>query len=139
MAETNISFNNKNYSIDETSLSAPTSALKSHLSTVMNGTGAVVVFDGASYNVDFEKIEVATSEFVTHLRTIAGNGYNVVVDGIEYNIDPTKVQDAIVELEAVLNNLNAPTTNGDGVKLLSLDNLILKDLNGLFLLAEEDK
>lgn len=139
MAITNINFNNANYQIDDSALSPATSALRTHFSTTMSGSGAIIVFDGTSYNVDLEKLETATSEFVAHLRTIAGNGYKVTVDGVEYNIDPTKVQDAIVELETVLGNLNNPATDGDGVILLSLDNLALKDFNGLLLFAKESK
>lgn len=110
MANINFSFNGEDYQIDSSALSTVTADLKSHLSMVMNGSGAIVVFDETSYNVDLEKLEATTSEFVAHLRTIAGNGYKVAVDGVEYNIDQTKVQDAIVEIESILGNLNNPTT-----------------------------
>lgn len=42
MAKTNIVFNNKDYYIDNSSLSDATAALQSHLSTVMNGAGATI-------------------------------------------------------------------------------------------------
>ncbi len=138
MSKINVNFNNKNYNIDEASLSTSINDLKSHLTTKMNGTGAVVILGGTSYNVDSEKLATATNEFVAHLRKIAGNGYKVVVNGIEYGIDPTKVQNAISEIEIVLGNLHNPTIDdGDGIKLLSLDNLALKDINGLFLFAKD--
>ena len=100
MAKTNIIFNNKNYSIDDASLSAATAALKSHFSTVMNGTGAVINLGGTAYNVDSAKLSAATNAFVQHLGTIAGNGYKVVINGVEYSIDAAKVADAIAQLGA---------------------------------------
>ena len=50
MSIINISFNNKNYNIDKSSFSTSIDTLKSHLSTVMNGSGSVITFDGVSYN-----------------------------------------------------------------------------------------
>lgn len=41
MSKTNIIFNDKNYSIDEAVLSTASTELKTHLSTVMNGTVAL--------------------------------------------------------------------------------------------------
>lgn len=106
MAKFDINFNNKNYSIDETSLSPATSALRQHLSTTMSGSGVTIALGGTSYNIDSVKLAEATSEFVSHLRTIAGDGYKVVVDGVEYSFDATKVQSAISELHDVLGSLH---------------------------------
>ncbi len=101
----NIAFNNKNYSIDDSFLSTASTALRSHLSTVMNGSGAVINFGGTSYNVDSAKLLTATNDFISHLRTISGDGYKVVVGGIEYSISSDKVQNAISELHTYLGDL----------------------------------
>lgn len=102
--KTTISFNNKEYSIDTAALSPATSALKSHLSTVMNGTGAVINLGGTAYNVDSAKLSAITNTFVQHLGTIAGDGHKVVVGGVEYGVDAAKLQEAIVELDATWGN-----------------------------------
>lgn len=105
MAKTKIVFNNKNYNIDEASFATATAALKSHLSTVMNGSGATIKFGGTSYNIDQTKLSTATNEFVTHLGKIAGNGSKVNVGGIEYSIDSDKISGPISDLEAILGGL----------------------------------
>ena len=66
MAKIKIPFNNTDYSIDESALSSATENLKSHLQTVMNGTGAVINFGGVSYNVDQTKLSEATNNFVAY-------------------------------------------------------------------------
>ena len=139
MAKTNIIFNNKNYSIDDASLSAASAALKSHMSTVMSGTGASVNLDGVVYNIDSAKLSIEKDNFVSHLKTIAGSDYKIVIDGIEYGIDSAKVQDAIAEIEAVLNGLQSGDVEESVTRLLSLDNYILQDINGLYLVAQEDE
>ena len=101
----NISFNNKIYFIDASSLSFASSALASNLSTVMNGTGAKIELNGVFYNIDFAKLADATSDFISRLGAIAGSDSKIVVGGTEYGIDTGKVADAIAELETVLNNL----------------------------------
>lgn len=136
MAIINIVFNDTNYSIDDSSLSATVASLQHHLSTVMNGSGAVINLNGTSYDVDSAKLSTATNDFVSHLENIPGSGLKVVVDGVEYSVDLDKVQSAIFELDTVLGNLSNLTP--DGVGLLSSDNLILKDSNGLFLIAKLD-
>ena len=102
-----IIFNNKNYEIDPASLSESIANLESHLSTVMNGSGAAISLGGLSYNVDSTKLSNATNTFVTHLGTIAGNGTKVVVNGVVYNVDSTKTSGAVADLETVLGGLNA--------------------------------
>lgn len=101
----NISFNNKNYTIDREALSDATNGLKSHLSTTMNGSGATVSLDGVSYNIDSAKLATAKNEFVSHLGTIAGSGHKVVIDGVEYGIDSAKVQVAIDAFGAACEDL----------------------------------
>lgn len=124
MAKIDISFNNKNYSIDEASLSTATDALKSHLSTVMNGSGAAINLGGTAYNIDAVKLSAATNDFISHLRTIAGNGYKVVVNGTEYSIDSTKMAGAVAELHTVLSGLH---TENEDENLIILDEVILED------------
>lgn len=122
MARVNIVLNNKNYSIDESALSAASAALKSHLSTVMNGTGATINLDGTSYGIDATKLTAATNGFITHLGTISGTGKKITVGGVEYSIGTDKVAGAVSELEnhwSGLNNPDAPTPDvetleGDG-------------------------
>lgn len=104
MAKTNIIFNDKNYSIDESSLSAATTELRNHLQSVMNGSGATINFGGESYNVDSAKLSTARNDFATHLGTIAGSGKKVVVNGVEYGVGSDKVAGAVSELETVFGN-----------------------------------
>lgn len=101
-------FNDTKYSIDEASLSSATAALKSHLSTVMNGSGTTITLDGVTYNIDSTKLSTVTAEFVNHLGKIAGNGKKVVVNGVEYSISLDKVSDAVTELEAHWGGMNTP-------------------------------
>lgn len=118
MAKTNISFNNKNYTIPDESLSTASASLRNHLSTVMNGTGATINLGGTAYSVDSAKLSAATNDFTSYLRTVAGTGYKVNVGGVEYGVDATKVAGAITELETVLGGLNNPSgeerLEGDG-------------------------
>lgn len=107
MAKINIPFDNTNYPIDESSLSSASAALQSHLSTVMNGTGAAITLGGTTYNIDSAKLTAATNAFITHLGTVAGSGKKVVVGGVEYNIDSTKMADAIADLHNVLGGLES--------------------------------
>ena len=107
MAKINILFGNTNYSIEESALAAAAAQLKSHLSTEMNGSGAVINLGGTSYNIDSAKLSTATNAFVSHLGTIAGSGSKVVVGGVEYSIDSNKLGDAVADLHAVLSGLHS--------------------------------
>ena len=106
----NIIFNNKNYSIDDSFLSIHSNDLKQHLSTVMNGTGAIIKLGDVAYNVDATKLATAKSAFIQHLGAIAGNGYKVIIGGVEYNIDASKVANAITGLDAAWED----SQSGDG-------------------------
>lgn len=109
----NISFNDKIYSIDPSSLSSASDDLKSHLSTVMNGSGATINFDDVFYNIDSTKLVNAQNDFVSHLGTIAGNGHKVTVGGVEYGVDSAKVANAITDLGVVLGELQSGNTSTD--------------------------
>ena len=110
MAQINIPFNNKEYLVDESALSASKVALQNHLSTVMSGSGATINFGGTSYGIDSVKLTAATNAFTAHLGTISGSGAKVVVGGVEYGIDSTKVAGSVAEIETVLGGLS----NGGG-------------------------
>lgn len=111
MAKIIIPFNNKEYSVDESAFSDAYVALKSHLSAIMNGSGATISFGGTDYNIDSAKLSAATNDFITHLGTVAGSGKKVVIGGVEYNVDSAKMNSAIAELETVLGDLH---TGNDG-------------------------
>lgn len=116
MAKINIPFNNVTYSIEESALADATAALKSHLQTVMNGSGATVTLGGISYNVDSTKLTTAKNAFVSHLGTIAGSGSKVVVNGVAYSISSDKIQSTVSNLHTVFGGLQSGGGNtGDGV------------------------
>ena len=134
MAKINIVFNNINYPIDESFLAASSATLQSHLSTVMSGSGDVIVLGGISYNIDSEKLASARNNFISRLGIISGNDYRIVIDGIEYGIDYSKTQSSVAEIEAVLRGLQ----NDDiEIRLLSSDNYILQDCSGLYIVPME--
>ena len=114
MAKTNIKFNNTTYSVDESVLAPAKTELQTHLSTVMNGTGATISLGGTEYSVDSTKLSTAMNSFISYLGTIEGNGSKVVVNGTEYSIDSTKLTSAISEIEAVLGGTGEERLEGDG-------------------------
>lgn len=73
MAKINISFYNNNYTIDDASLSTAAADLKSHLSTVMNGTGATITLGGVVYNIDSTKLSAAEDKFEAYLNGFGGS------------------------------------------------------------------
>lgn len=120
-------FNNKNYSIDDSAFAPYSNALKSHFSSVMNGSGATINFDGVTYNIDSAKLEAARNAFVQHLNTVAGNGHKVIVNGVEYGIDASKVASAVAGFEAVLDGFSSGGGSENGLILdeSSLDDSVL--------------
>lgn len=112
MAKINFLLNGTDYSIDESILSDTIAELKTHLSSVMNGSGATISFDGNSYNIDATKLSNATSNFVSYLRTIAGTGSKIVINGVEYSVNSEKTSDALSELETILSDLNSGDNQG---------------------------
>lgn len=125
MAKINIDFNNETYEIDESALAKAAASLSSHLSTVMNGSGATINLNGVTYNVDSSKLTAATNAFVSHLGTVSGTGSKVVVNGVEYSVDTTKMTKATADLQAVLGDLvsgggDTPTT-GDSITWRTTD------------------
>lgn len=148
MAKINIAFGGTNYQIDESALAAATAELRTHLSTVMNGTGATIKFGDLSYNIDSTKLTNATNAFVSHLGTISGSGSKVVVNGVEYSVDSTKMATAIADLHTVLGGLHS---EGDGSESGSDDALPIEwnslsvvgntsvDVGGMLLVKISDK
>ena len=125
MAKINIDFNDKNYNIDAAALDPASASLKSHLSTTMSGSGATINFGGTAYGIDSTKLSTARNSFVSHLGTVAGNGYKVMVNGTEYSIDSTKLAGAISSLETAFSNLSGDTPaeerlEGDGAEYYTL-------------------
>lgn len=120
MANINFSFNNVDFSVDESALSTATDNLKTHLETVMSGSGAKINLGGAAYNIDSAKLSAASNDFIAHLGTIAGSGSKVVVNGTEYGIDHAKVAGAISDLHTAFGNIGTstpspgPVLEGDG-------------------------
>ena len=109
MSKINFYFNGADYSIDESAVSSAASGLKTHLSTVINGSGAVINLGDTVYNVDSAKLAATTNGFISHLSTIAGQGYKVIVNGVEYSIGSDKISGAISSLESAFENLSSVT------------------------------
>ena len=111
MAKTIIIFNDKKYSIDGSSLSVATTELKSHLETVMAGSGATINIGGSVYNVDSTKLQTATNDFASRLGTLTGSGHSVVVGGVKHSVDSAKVANTILGFETVLDSMRLPAKN----------------------------
>lgn len=107
MAKINILFDGTDYSIDEANLEPASAELKTHLSSVMNGTGATINFGGTAYSVDSTKLSNARNNLVSHLGTIAGSGSEVVVNGVKYSIDSSKISNPISALHTAFDNLQS--------------------------------
>lgn len=138
MAKINIDFDNTNYPIDDSAIASATAQLQSHLSTVMNGTGATITVGGTTYNVDSSKLSAATTAFVSHLGTVSGSGMKVMVNGVEYGVDSTKMGGAIADLHEVLGGLQSGGNGGSegyGEVILpetTYDEFTLDDMYGLY-------
>lgn len=130
MAKNKVIFDDTNYSVEEESLAAATIELQSHLSTVMNGSGAVINLGGNSYNIDSTKLSSATNTFVNHLGTVEGNGLNVVVGGVKYSVDSNKMSNAFSEIHAVLGGLHSDNGGSEPDAPATLDKFVL-DYNTL--------
>jgi hypothetical protein len=71
MAKITIPFNNKEYSIEESAMAIAANALKTYFTTTMRGTGANVVLNGFSYDIDGEKYAAAKEKIINYLPEIA--------------------------------------------------------------------
>ena len=113
MSKLNIIFNNTNYSIDESAISTATADLRTHLSTVMNGTGATIEFGGTTYNIDAAKLSAAEDNFASYLNNISGEiteSERLEGDGAEYyTLAPTALS---FRSTAPLNELQEVQING---------------------------
>lgn len=116
MAKTNIKFNNIEYPIDESVLVPASAELRSHLSSAMNGSGAVVMFDGTAYDIDSTKLLAANSDFVSHLGSISGSGSKIIVNGVEFSVDFSKIHGAFSGLCTHWGNLNNNMPAPDSVE-----------------------
>jgi hypothetical protein len=116
MAKTNISFNDKNYQVDDASLSEALAELRQHLSTVMNGTGATITLDGIVYSIDAAKLSAAEDEFESYLSAIGDDTPSeerLEGDGAEfYTLAPTALS---FRSTAPLHEFQAVKVNGEVV------------------------
>lgn len=104
---TDVIFNNKTYTISGEIISAATADLKTHLSSVMNGTGATITLDGVTYNIDSTKLANVRSELISYITNlIAGSGTEVTINNTKYGIDVSKLNESIVELQSFLQELD---------------------------------
>ena len=72
MAKINIVLNNKTYEIEESALTATTTALKQYFSSTMSGTGATISFGGVVYNIDSTKLSAVEDSVAAYLTTLTG-------------------------------------------------------------------
>ena len=110
MAKINISFDGTDYSIDEANLESATAELKTHLSSVMNGSGATINFDGTAYSVDSTKLSNATNNLISYFQTITGSGFEIVINGTTYSIDSSKINDSINALHTAFDKLQSSSS-----------------------------
>lgn len=113
MSKINISLNGTSYSIDETALSSAKELLKTYLSTVMNGSGATITFDGVDYSVSSTKLTAATNNFITHLGTLSGSGATIKVGETSYSVSSTKLADVVFGLQTSFGELESGESGGD--------------------------
>lgn len=107
MSKIKIPFHGTDYSIKESKVASAIEGLKTHLSSVMNGSGAKINFGGASYDIDSTKLTDAVNDFISHLETIAGNGMKVVINGVYHSIDIDKLTDTIADMHKALSGLSS--------------------------------
>jgi hypothetical protein len=116
MAKINISFNDKNYQVDDASLSTASAALRQHLSTTMNGTGATITLGGVTYNIDATKLSAEADKFAAYLGAIGGSTpeeERLEGDGQEfYTMAPSTLS---FRSSAPLNELQDVQINGETV------------------------
>ena len=91
MSKIDLIFNNKNYSIDDSAIAEASADLKSHLSTVMTGSGATITLGGVVYNIDSTKLSAAEDRFEEYLNGVGGSEEERLEgDGQEfYTLAPT--------------------------------------------------
>lgn len=121
-----IILNNTTYFIDESSLTPATTDLQSHLSTVMNGTGAVINLDDTDYNIDSVKLTAAKNNFTSHLTAIAGDDVKVVIGGVEYFVDSTKISGAVSKLATAFSKL---ASGGEILNITDADAVLANEDN----------
>ena len=102
-----ILFNDELFNIPEAALNAASERIIRVLSSVMNGTGAIINFGGTNYNIDSTKLSTATNSFISHLGTVSGSGMKVSVGGVEYNIDSSKMSNTVSQIHEVLRGLHS--------------------------------
>ena len=112
----NIKFNNADYTVEESAIAGAKSLLKTHLTTVMNGSGASVKFDGTNYSLSSDKLNAAKDSFAAYLQSIVttGAGTEIIMDGVKYNVNSSRLSTAISNMANALAGLSGGgSTEGD--------------------------
>lgn len=137
MANLNIVFNGKRYLIEQSAIKTMVDNLKNYISTNMAGTGTFIQLDGQMYEISSTKYSGIVNNFVSYLGTITGDGkVKVTVDGTEYSIDSDNMNKAIINIEDTLEEV--ANSIMDKNILLSSDNYVLMDKNGIYLITKEE-
>lgn len=106
MANINIEFDGKIYSVDEATLAPLASPLERALIQQLAGTGAVIRLGGTNYNVDANKLASARNVLTDHFGNVAGTDSKVTVNGTEYGLSKTKLQGATGKMNETLNGIS---------------------------------
>ena len=106
MSKINLYFGGNEYSVDSSTITPIYTDFKKYLSSVINGNGATIKFDGVSYNVDSNKLSNARNKIISHLNNTSNDGTKVLLNGTEYSIDFAKVTKAISDLQSDFTRLN---------------------------------
>jgi hypothetical protein len=133
----NVFFDGTDYLVDDSLLATVKDALKTHFSSTLAGSGAVINFGGVNYNIDSTKLGTARTDLVNHLGTISGSGRKVKVGSVEYGIDAGKMSAAKSELSRVLNDLELGNSE-KSVMIVTEDGYIVTDKNENILTIKED-
>lgn len=137
MANINIVFNGKRYLIEQSAIKTMIDNLKNYITTNMAGTGTFIQLDGQMYEISSTKYSGIVNNFVSYLGTITGDGkVKVTVEGTEYSIDSNNMNKAIINIEDTLEEVANSIMNKN--ILLSSDNYVLMDKNGIYLIAKEE-
>ena len=105
MANINIEFDGKIYTVDENTLTPLASPLERALIQQLAGTGAVIRLGGTNYDVDANKLASARNVLTDNFGNVAGTDSKVVVNGTEYGLSKTKLQSATDRLTGTFSSI----------------------------------
>ena len=92
MEKINLSFNDGIYKIEPEDLQESRDVVKNYLGNVLAGQGEEIEFEDVVYNIDTEKLQLATNKLIDNIVRIGGEAFRVVVDGIEYKVSEELVE-----------------------------------------------